>query len=142
MSLTVKAGLAQSPGGAAGGDQFDAKAGQRLAQIDQAGLVGNAEQRSADRVLLRSFDVLTVQLPGHLRRRLRGKRLAEDAKTKAPDYIEKHLANPCCRDLHRSRPRISIVAVTSRRNGNALELRYGKLPPSIPAKRGPVRDRL
>ncbi len=31
-------------GGAAGGDQFDAEAGQNAGKVDQAGLVGNAQQ--------------------------------------------------------------------------------------------------
>ena len=43
-----ESGLAQSTGGSAGGDQFDAKAGQRLGELHQARFVGNAEQRSAD----------------------------------------------------------------------------------------------
>jgi len=40
--LDRKAGQAQRRGGSAGGDQFDAEAGQRLGELRQAGLVGNA----------------------------------------------------------------------------------------------------
>jgi hypothetical protein len=41
-------GVAQCPGGAAGGQQFDIAGGQRLGQIDQAGFVGNGQQSPAD----------------------------------------------------------------------------------------------
>ncbi len=42
--LDAEAGLAQCPRGAAGGDQLHAKAGQDAGKLDQAGLVGNAQQ--------------------------------------------------------------------------------------------------
>ena len=42
------AGLAQRARGAAGGDQRDAERVQPVREIDQAGLVGNAEQRPPD----------------------------------------------------------------------------------------------
>ena len=44
----LEAGLTQSAGGSAGRDQLHAKAGQDLGKFDQAGLVGHAEQGSAD----------------------------------------------------------------------------------------------
>src|SRR5712672_1166646 len=37
------AGIAQQLGGASGGNQFDAKVGEPAREIDEAGLVGNAE---------------------------------------------------------------------------------------------------
>ncbi len=51
MSLTVEAGFAQGAGGAAGGDQFDAEAGQDPGKVHQAGFVGDAQQGSANRLL-------------------------------------------------------------------------------------------
>src|SRR5262249_5057881 len=43
-----EAGPAQGPGGAARRDQLDAERGQAPAQLDDAGLVGDGEQRPAD----------------------------------------------------------------------------------------------
>ena len=40
--LDGQAGLAQRTGRSAGRNQLDAKAGQRLGKLDQAGLVGDA----------------------------------------------------------------------------------------------------
>jgi hypothetical protein len=42
-----QAGLADRLGGAAGGEQLDVAGGQCLGQVDQAGLVGNGQQRPA-----------------------------------------------------------------------------------------------
>ena len=42
MSRNGEAGFAQGPGGAAGGDEFDAEAGEDLGKLDQAGLIGDA----------------------------------------------------------------------------------------------------
>ena len=43
-----QAGVAQRARGAAGGKQLDAMRGERARQFDQAGLVGNGQQRPAD----------------------------------------------------------------------------------------------
>ncbi|OWK20373.1 hypothetical protein AJ88_30040 [Mesorhizobium amorphae CCBAU 01583] len=43
------AGFGDRLRGAAGGDQFDAGRGERLGEIDEAGLVENGQQRAADR---------------------------------------------------------------------------------------------
>ena len=47
-SVNREAGVAQRLGRAAGRDQRDAARGQRLGEIDQAGLVGNGKERAAD----------------------------------------------------------------------------------------------
>src|SRR5579871_3281566 len=46
--LYCQAGSAQCLGGSAGGDQFNAKAGKGLGEVDQAGLIGDAEQGAAN----------------------------------------------------------------------------------------------
>ena len=46
--LHRQAGVAQGPGGAAGGEQFHAMRGERAGEVDQAGLVGHGEQRARD----------------------------------------------------------------------------------------------
>ena len=43
-----QAGVAQGPGGAAGGDQVHAEGGEGAGEVDQAGLVGDGEQGAAD----------------------------------------------------------------------------------------------
>ena len=43
-----EAGFAEGAGGAAGRDQFDAVAGERLGEVDEAGFVGDAEEGAAD----------------------------------------------------------------------------------------------
>ena len=43
-----QAGVGQRLARAAGGDQLDAEAGQAASQVDQAGLVADAEQGAAD----------------------------------------------------------------------------------------------
>ena len=48
MSLHVEAGFAEGARGAAGGDEFDAEAGEGLGEGDEAGFVGDAEQCPAD----------------------------------------------------------------------------------------------
>ncbi len=47
----VEAGVAEGAGGAAGGDQLDAEAGKGLGELDQAGLVGYAQQGTPDLLL-------------------------------------------------------------------------------------------
>ena len=44
-----QAGVGQRLARAAGGDQFDAEGGQAAGEVDQAGLVADAEQGAADR---------------------------------------------------------------------------------------------
>ena len=46
--LDGEAGFAEGAGGAAGGDELDAEAGERFGEIDEAGLICHAEQRPAD----------------------------------------------------------------------------------------------
>jgi hypothetical protein len=45
-----EARLGEQARGAAGGEQFDTARGQRLGEVDDAGLVGDAEQGAPDRV--------------------------------------------------------------------------------------------
>ena len=47
-SRTGRPASRSARGGAAGGQQFDAARGERAGQFDQAGLVGNGQQRAAD----------------------------------------------------------------------------------------------
>ena len=42
------AGVAQELGGASGGDEFDAKSGKLAGEIDESGLIGDAENGTAD----------------------------------------------------------------------------------------------
>ena len=48
MSLTARPASRRARGGAAGGDELDAKAGQGAGEVDQAGFVGNAQQGAAN----------------------------------------------------------------------------------------------
>ena len=48
MSRTARPGVGQRLARAAGGDQLDAEAGQAAGQVDQAGLVADAEQGTAN----------------------------------------------------------------------------------------------
>jgi len=46
--LDLQAGFAEGAGGAAGGDELDAEAGEHLGEGDEAGFIGDAEEGAAD----------------------------------------------------------------------------------------------
>ena len=105
----LEAGLRQRRGGAAGRDDLDAARFERLAQFDEAGLVGNRDQGAADR----------REIKGHGRaRRLEGRISA------APYHA---LAAP----KHRRRPRARRTRPTPR-----LRLRAGVAGARRKSRRG------
>ena len=46
--MTGEPGVFQRLGGAAGGDELDVETGERLGEVDEAGLVGDRQQGAGD----------------------------------------------------------------------------------------------
>ena len=86
--LDGEAGFAQGAGGSAGGDELDAEAGEHLGKLHQAGFVGHAQQRAADRFCMLLFDVLTVRSLAIFVERIRRAKRGAGREDQTTDYIE------------------------------------------------------